>query len=586
MSTQQEVSCIFFIFAICQVKIFLILRLIKFIAILIADEEDAKEEEEEMARIEAEREEEQKRAQLRSEAKEQELEMKTVSVDANFDPTKIATGGPQQSSAPKGAPSPAKKEDVVFEATAANIQKIILESPVPVILDVYAEWCGPCKALAPILEEMAIKGGGMFRLVKLNTDEERTISSALEVTSLPTIFGIRNGKIVNSFKGMPRDQKFMADFMMGLFGAAEFKPKPSKEEVAKYDELSNKLIKIAGASGFSFSQRERLQVRTNNMLDEIAKIRGDMGTAEETAKVLRSLLSNVIRDPFEQKFRQVNLGNKIIQAKVGSFPPAISILKSVGFEAVDNVLFLGKGKNVVNVAPLVVARDTIDKWIDLNRRAIATANRKKQDDLAREKMLNEAEEVDDAEEEEEKEPDIDPNVCKINLRIQGKKKIHQLSLDADGTLQSILDNLPVTVPKGEEIIITCTARRLIVKSTDVDQMRKTLRECKLHPSASVVVQVGSGTRETDKASSTSLQERAAARKAKKKGEHTMQSIGIYSKDDNAKGELIDGGGGVWYEQDVTTDDEQEHEDISTEANDEDKKDDVIQEEESNGDQED
>lgn len=553
--------------------------MIKSVAILIADEEDAKEEEKEIARIEAEREEEQKQAQLRAEAKEQELEMKTLSVDANFDPTKIATGRSQQSSAPKGAPSPAKKEDVVFEATAANIQKIILESPVPVILDVYADWCGPCKALAPILEEMAIKGGGMFRLVKLNTDEERTISSALEVTSLPTIFGIRNGKIVNSFKGMPRDQKFMADFMMGLFGAAEFKPKPSKEEVAKYDELSNKLIKIAGASGFSFSQRERLQVRTNNMLDEIAKIRGDMGTAEETAKVLRSLLSNVIRDPFEQKFRKVNLGNKIIQAKVGLFPPAISILKSVGFEAVDNVLFLGKGKNVVNVAPLVVARDTIDKWIDLNRRAIATANRKKQDDLAREKMLNEAEEVDDAEEEEE-EPDIDPNVCKINLRIQGKKKIHQLSLDADDTLQSILDNIPVTVPKGEEVIITCTARRLIVKSTDVDQMRKTLRECKLHPSASVVVQVGSGIRESDKASSVSLQERAAARKAKKKGEHTMQSIGIYSKDDNAKGELIDGGGGVWYEQDVTTDDEEAHEDISTEANDEEK------EEESNGDQED
>ena len=535
-----------------------------------------------MARIEAEREEEEKRAQIRAEAnaKEEALEMKTVSVDANFDPTRIATAGAKQSSAPKGAPSPAKKEDVVFEATAANIQKIIMESPVPVILDVYADWCGPCKALAPILEEMAIKGGGMFRLVKLNTDVERTISSALEVTSLPTIFGIRNGKIVNSFKGMPRDQKFMADFMMGLFGAAEFKPKPSKEEVAKYDELSNKLIKIAGASGFSFSQRERLQVRTNNMLDEIAKSRGGMVAAEESAKVLRSLLSNVIRDPFELKFRQVNLENKIIQAKVGSFPPALSILRSVGFEGSDSALCLGKGKSVVNVAPLVVARDTIDKWIDLNRRAIAAAARKKEDDLAREKMLTEAEEVDDVEEDDE-EPEVDPNICTLNLRIQGKKKMHKLSLNADDSLSSILENLPVTVPEGEDVIITCTARRLIVKSTDVDQMRKSLRECKLHPSASIVVQVGSETKETDKTASSSLQERAAARKAKKKGEHTMQSIGIYSKDDNAKGELIDGGGGVWYEQDVTTDDEQEHEDILTEPNDEETKDSTEEDDASN-----
>ena len=101
-------------------------------------------------------------------------------------------------------PSPANTQTVVFEATAANIQKIVLDSPVPVILDVYADQCGPSKDLV----KMAIKGGGKFRIVQLNTVKEHTISSALEVTSLPTIFGIRDRKIVNSFKGMPRDQKF------------------------------------------------------------------------------------------------------------------------------------------------------------------------------------------------------------------------------------------------------------------------------------------------------------------------------------------------------------------------------------------
>ena len=408
---------------------------------------------------------------------------------------------------------------------------------------------------------MAVKAGGMFRLVKLNTDEERNISGGLEVTSLPTIFGIRDGKIVHSFKGMPRDEKFMRDFMMGLFGAGEFNPAPTAKEKEKYDELSKKFLKIAGASGFSFSQRERLQVRTNNKLDELVDVRGDMSDAEESAKVLRSLLSNVINDPFSMKFRKVNLENKIISARVGAFDPAVSILKSVGFkddeDSATKSLILGKGKKIVNVAPSLVARDTIDKWIDMNRRAISTALRKKQDEQARQKLLDEAEEVesDDEDEEEEDTPTIDPNACNLKLRIEGKNKVHDLSLNAEDTLDKIVEKLPVKVPEGEEITITCTARRLIVHSSDSEAMGKTLRESKLTPAASVVIKIGSGV--ASNKSSSNLKERAAARKEKSKGEHTMQSIGIYSKDDNNKNELIDGGNGVWYEH--ASDDEEEEE---------------------------
>lgn len=407
---------------------------------------------------------------------------------------------------------------------------------------------------------MTVKAGGMFRLVKLNTDEERNISSALEVTSLPTIFGMKDGQIIHSFKGMPRDEEFMKSFMMGLFTGTGFSPAPTNEEKEKYTELTNKLIKIAGASGFTFSQRERLQVRTNSKLDELVEVRGDMADAEESAKVVRSLLSNIIRDPFDTKFRKVNLDNKIIAARVGAFAPAVSILKAVGFkeeeDSVSNSLVLGKGKKIVNVAPLVVARDTIDKWIDLNRRAIATALRKKQDEEARQKLLDEAEEIDDDEESEDETPQIDPNACNLKLRIEGKKKMHDLSLSADDTLESIIKNLPASVNDGEEVTIMCTARRLTVKSSDNEAMKKTLRESRLSPSASIVVKIGSGAQRSSDTSS--LKERAAARKQKSKT-NTMQSTGIYAKDDNAKGELIDGGGGVWYEHDVTTDDEAEEE---------------------------
>ena len=103
---------------------------------------------------------------------------------------------------------------------------------------------------------MAVKSGGAFRLVKVNSDNERPVSGALEVTALPTVFGLRDGKIVNMFQGMPRSEDMMKNFMMGLFGVAPFKPAVTDKEATKYQELTAKLIKTAGAACFSFAARE------------------------------------------------------------------------------------------------------------------------------------------------------------------------------------------------------------------------------------------------------------------------------------------------------------------------------------------
>jgi thioredoxin-like negative regulator of GroEL len=83
------------------------------------------------------------------------------------------------------------RESVVFDGTSANMQKIVVESPVPVLLQVTASWCGPCKQLTPILENMAVQTGS-FRLVKLDSDAEKGIASMLQVKALPTVFAIRN----------------------------------------------------------------------------------------------------------------------------------------------------------------------------------------------------------------------------------------------------------------------------------------------------------------------------------------------------------------------------------------------------------
>jgi thioredoxin 1 len=548
-------------------------------AILLADQMDAEEEEkyEEAARKAAEEEDTEAtvRAQLRDEAAAKQKVSPVKSLSVNFDP---AAGNLPAPTPPKPAaggmkpPPPAKREDVIFEATTAQLQELVLESPVPVLLDTYAPWCGPCKALTPILEEMAINAGGVFRLVKVNTDNEKAISSALEVTALPTIFAVRDGKILNNFQGMPRSEEMMKNFMMGLLmPGATFNPPVTQEMKENFAELSSKLAKTAGAAGFSFSTRERLQTRMATQLDALVEAYdGNMADAEDSAKVVRSLLSNVIRDPFETKFRRINLENKKIASLVAAYAPCLAMLKSVGFgmESSGTSMMVGKGKTVVNVSPLTVARDCIDKWIDKNRHKVAAALRKRKDEEARAELAAEAADASDYEEEEEEEEEIDPNAVTLKVRLEGKKKVHELELNAEDSLSKVIEALPASAGE-EDYQITCVAKKLIVKSTDSATLSKSLQSLGLTPTAALVVKIGSTTK-ADSSASSSLKERVAAQKSLKKGSHTMQSIGVYAKDDHLKGELIDGGGGVMYEQDVTDDEEEGTENTEEEEDDSDK----------------
>mmetsp|Transcript_33865 Transcript_33865/g.51943 ORF Transcript_33865/g.51943 Transcript_33865/m.51943 type:complete len:131 (-) Transcript_33865:874-1266(-) len=85
-------------------------------------------------------------------------------------------------------------------------------------------------------------------------------------------------------------------------------------------------------------------------------------------------------------------------------------------------------------------------------------------------------------------------------------------------------------------------------------MNKSLRDLQLFPSASLVVgSVAKSNKKDESRKTSNIAKRAAAQRAKRSGSHTMQTVGIYGKDDNLKGELVDGGGGTLYEHDVTDD---------------------------------
>ncbi|MFM7623707.1 MAG: thioredoxin [Actinomycetota bacterium] len=87
------------------------------------------------------------------------------------------------------------------KVTAATFNDVVLKSATPVLVDFWAEWCGPCKAVAPILEEISNEYAGKIKIVKLNTDEEGPIAMKYGISSIPTMNLFVGGQIVKSIVG-------------------------------------------------------------------------------------------------------------------------------------------------------------------------------------------------------------------------------------------------------------------------------------------------------------------------------------------------------------------------------------------------
>ena len=97
----------------------------------------------------------------------------------------------------------------VFDATADNFEAEVLQKSmqVPVLVDFWAEWCGPCKTLGPILEKLAADYHGAFRLAKVDVDKDQQLAGAFQVRSIPTVFLVKDGQLVDGFPGaLPEGQ--------------------------------------------------------------------------------------------------------------------------------------------------------------------------------------------------------------------------------------------------------------------------------------------------------------------------------------------------------------------------------------------
>ncbi|MBB5319926.1 thioredoxin [Marinobacter oulmenensis] len=198
----------------------------------------------------------------------------------------------------------------IFDATMENFQQRVMEASAttPVLVDVWADWCAPCKQLMPILEKLAGEYEGNLQLAKVNADQQQELTASLGVRSLPTVILVKDGQAVDGFNGALPESEIRKVLEKHVDAPAE---DPYEKAQALWEEGE------VDAALAILTELNRKDPENLEVLIDLAQLKAEKGDLETAEQVLESLPPE---EKMQHKAKQLAARVKFMK-QAGELPP-------------------------------------------------------------------------------------------------------------------------------------------------------------------------------------------------------------------------------------------------------------------------
>lgn len=225
-------------------------------------------------------------------------------------------------------------QECVYDVNASNFQEIVLDSPVPVLVEMYADWCEPSNRLTPMLETAATNSNGLFRLAKIDIDKNPELFTAVGGVGFPTVFAVNQGKFIDRFMGAIPLEQIKEFTVRAVTGHSPSRLPIQDVSPTELDDITETVSDLAGLAALSFNDREIIRQNVDAAL-EGEDAWTSQGTISEPITAALAYIENLSKNIRDKKHRVVYI-SRSFREKVMVSPSAMDLLINAGFEEVES----------------------------------------------------------------------------------------------------------------------------------------------------------------------------------------------------------------------------------------------------------